>query len=349
MKSNITIVLCSLVLCLITSCSATNNMTIAITEPAMVHLPQQVKRIGVINRSLPAEGNKAFDKLDQILSAEGLNLDKKGAEKALSALVAELSMIKDLDEIKVIEPIEEVKSGLGVLPAALSWPLVESICADNGVDVLISLAFFDTDTKTDLKGTTLKLPNALGIKVDVPAHEVTLNTMVKCGWRMYYPQTKEVIDHQVYTKDMYFKGSGINPIKAVEAVANRNETVQQYSHNVGIAYAQRMVPKNARVSRVYFKKGTNNLKIAHRRAVAGDWEGAAELWARDLDNINVKKAGRAYYNMAISSEINGNLDQAIQMATKSYTDFKNNKAIDYLNELKFRVHQNRVLNDQLAR
>ncbi len=334
---------------LMAACGSTNRMTLGVTEPAIVHLPPTVKRVGIINRSLPSKGNNALDKIDQVLSAEGLNLDKKGSEAAITSLASELSVLKNFEEIKIIEDVEEIKKGLAVLPATLSWDIIEKLCEENAVDVIFSLAFYDTDTKTDFRVTTMKLPNNLGVDVDVPAHEVTLNTMVNCGWRLYDPQSKEVVDEHLYTKNMAFQGRGINPMKAVEAVASRNETVQEYSRNVGIAYAKRLVPRYVRISREYFMSGTDKLKLAHRRAVAGDWAGAAELWEQELNNPDPKIAGRANYNMAISSEINGDLDQAIAFASKSYTDYRNNMAIDYVNVLRYRVQQNRVLDNQLAR
>ncbi|WP_298485996.1 DUF6340 family protein [uncultured Maribacter sp.] len=346
MKKPVKILAYLVFLVLISACGSTNRMTMGVTEPAIVHLSSDVKRVGIINRSLPSEGNATLDKIDKILSAEGMNLDKKGSEAAISSLSSELSVIKSFEEIKIIEGVEEIKKGLNVFPATLSWDIVEKLCKENNVDVIFSLAYYDTDTKTDYKVITMKLPNNLGVDVDVPAQEVTLNTQVNCGWRLYDPHTKEVVDTRKFTKNMVFRGKGINPMKAIEAVADRNETVQEYSRNVGIAYAKRLIPRNVRVSREYFMSGTDNFKISHRRAVAGDWDGAAELWEKELSNPDIKIAGRANYNMAISSEINGDLDKAIEYASKSYTDYENNMAIDYVKILRYRVKQNNILNQQ---
>jgi len=317
MNNQIKILSCIAFVVLFTSCGTTSRLTMGITEPAIVHLPSDVKRVGIINRSLPSKGNKTLDKIDKILSAEGLNLDKKGAESAISSLSSELSVIKNFEEIKIIEDVEEVKKGLAVLPATLSWDLVERLCEENQVDVIFSLAFYDTDTKADYKISTMKLPNSLGVDVDVPAQEVTLATNVVNGWRIYDPQIKEVVDERLFNKNMTFRGKGINPMKAIEAVAGRNETVQEYSRNVGIAYAKRLIPRTRRISRDYFVRGTDNFKIAQRRAQAG--------------------------------EINGNLEKAIHFASKSYTEYRTNIALDYVNVLKYRVRQNRVLDQQLAR
>lgn len=349
MKNRLNILAYLAAVLLFTSCGATNRLTMGITEPAIVHLPADVKRVGIINRSLPSKGNKVLDKIDKVLSAEGLNLDKKGAEAAIASLSSELSVIKNFEDIKIIENVEEVKKGLAVLPATLSWDLVDRICEEHQVDVLFSLAFYDTDTKADYKITTMKLPNSLGVDVDVPAQEVTLATNVVNGWRVYDPQIKEVVDERLFNKNMVFRGKGINPMKAVEAVAGRNETVQEYSKNVGIAYAKRLIPRTRRIARDYFVRGTDNFKIAQRRAQAGDWDGAAELWEMELTHPDEKIAGRAHYNMAISHEINGNLDEAVRFASKSYADFRTNLALDYVNVLNYRIRQNRVLDQQLAR
>jgi hypothetical protein len=50
--------------------------------------------------------------------------------------------------------------------------------------------------------------------------------------------------------------------------------------------------------------------------------------------------------MAIISEINGDLDGAIQWAQKSYENYNNHLALHYLNILKYRQSQNEILKSQ---
>ncbi len=349
MKNYFKMLIAVVLVVFLASCSATNRLTIGATEPAAVQLPKETQRVGIVNRSLPSKGNKTLDKIDRVLSAEGIDLDKKGAEAAISALASELSVIKNLEKIEIIKDVEALKNGLAVLPSSMTWEMVERLCEAYQVDVIFSLAFYDTDTRADYRITSMKLPNNLGINVDVPAQEVTLRTQVVNGWRIYDPQSKQILDEFLYNKNMVFRGRGINPIKAVEAITNRNEAVKEYSRNVGIAYAGRLVPRSIRISRNYYVRGSDNFKIAQRRAQAGDWKGAADLWKQELDNSKPRVAGRAYYNMAISMEINGDIDQAIQYASTSFTEFNNNMALNYIAILRNRLHQNRVLEEQLAR
>ena len=94
-------------------------------------------------------------------------------------------------------------------------------------------------------------------------------------------------------------------------------------------------------------RGTDNFKIAKRRAQTGNWDGAAELWEKEIDNPKSKVAGRAHYNMAIINEINGNLDEAIQWARKAYSDYNNKLALDYVRILEERERRNARLQEQM--
>jgi len=340
---------CFGLLVLICSCSATNQLTMGALEPAPVHIPKHVSRIGIINRSLPSEGNRTLDKIDKILSAEGLELDKKGAEAAITALQEELQRHDSFEVVKILVDAPEVGKGLGVFPATLSWEKINSLCETYEVDAIFSLAFYDTDTKASYSMSTMQLPNSIGMDVPIPAHEVRLRTVIRNGWRIYDLQHKRIVDQFVFNEGLTSMGKGINPIKAVEAVANRNEGVVELSKNMGSGYALRLLPFRTRISRDYYVRGTDNFVVAKRRAQTGDWDGAALLWEKELNNPNRKIAGRAHYNMAIINEINGNLTEAMDWASKSYADYRDRNALRYLNLLKYRFAQNEALEQQVSR
>ena len=334
---------------LMASCSATNQLTLSTVEPAPVNISNDVRSIGIINRSQPNEANSPLDDIDKVLSAEGRHLDKHGAEAAIRSLKDELERSQRFDKIVILDSIPQVRKGLGVLPASLSWKLVEDICRKYEVDVLFSLGFYDTDTKATYKATFMELPNNLGIKAKVPAHEVTLQTQIQNGWRVYDPATKEVLDEYAFNNTVVSRGSGVNPIKAVKAVINRKEAVVETSSNIGQRYGMRITPYKRRVTRTYFVRGNTNFEVAKRRAQSGKWNSAAELWEQEVSNPNAKIAGRACYNMAIISEINGDLNEAMDWAAKSYSDYNVRDALRYMDILRYRMAQKQELNRQLSR
>ena len=344
MKTKITLI--PILILLLFSCGSTNHMTIRVTKPAPVYIPSDINSVGIINRSLPSQNNKTLDDIDKILSAEGKDLDKDAAKTAVVGLYDELTANNAFSEVKLIEDLDVRSPGLGVFPAAIPWKQIEEICNENNVDAIFALSFYDTDSKISYKIDTVRIANPLGIKIPALEHRATISTNIHTGWRIYDPLNKIILDEYLMPNGVKVVGKGINPIKALNAIAGRKEAVLSISNKIGHNYALRIFPYRIRVSRDYYVKGTNNFEIAMRRAQAGDWDGAAELWEKEVNNPDSKIAGRACYNMAIINEINGNLEKAVEWATKSYTDYDDKIALKYVRILKYRIDQNRLLEEQ---
>ncbi len=336
-------------LLLLVSCSATNRLTMGAVEPAPVYLSPEIQTIGILNRSMASEAHEGIDKIDRILSAEGMQLDAKGARAAVDALKHELGADDRFEAVVLIDSVTLERKGLGVFPATMDWDYVKELCDTYGVDVLFALEFYDTETQPSYQLTTRQLPNSFGIKVNVPYHRVTLNTLIKNGWRIYDPGQKIILDEFASQLPVSAVGEGLNPVKAIEAVVGREEAVKEQSKYLGNRYAWRTRPVRKRIARDYFVRGTQNFEIAKRRAQTGDWDGAARLWEQELDHPSRKVAGRACYNMAIINEINGDLEKAIEWASRSYTDYKNKEALRYMRMLNFRVAEQAELDRQLSR
>ncbi|VXC00465.1 conserved exported hypothetical protein [Flavobacterium sp. 9AF] len=337
MQKNYFFLTCSFfILILFTSCSATNVLTLSVTEPAPVLLHKASKNIGILNRSIPDKKYEIVDAIDKILTAEGKELDKKGSENTIESLQQELQKNEKLNRIIVLDTMASKKYGMDQFSAALPWSTVEAICIANDIDVIYELSFYDTDSKINYTTATSEVKNAFGLKVPILEHIVTVNTLIKSGWRIYDNHYKAIVDEYATTNTVTLNGRGINPVKAFETITTRKEAVLAISKEIGQKYAWQLLLYSIRVSRDYYVKGTNNFEIAKRRAQAGQWDGAAELWLLETQNTDSKIAGRACYNMGISNEINGDLDKAIAWTTKSYTDYGDKNALRYLNILKNR-------------
>jgi Family of unknown function (DUF6340) len=328
---------------LITSCSSTNLLTMDALQPAPVKIYGKDISIGIINRSDPSKKNKAVDVIDKVLSIEGKNLDKEGAQNVVLGVQNELSKNNLVKAVKIIDALNLNNTGLSIFPEALSWEKIAQICKENKVDVIYELSYYDTDAKVDYKTNTIETTNLLGLKIPMIEHQATINTLIKTGWRIYSLQEKTIIDEFSTGDNVTLSGRGINPVTAIEAIMGRKEAVLNISDKIGQSYAQRILPYNIRVSRDYFIKGTDNFVTAMRRARTGNWDGTAELWAKEVNNSNAEIAGRACYNMAIINEINGNIDTAVEWASKSYSDYNNKLALNYLNILKRRINKNKQL------
>lgn len=320
-------------------CSATNGLTMDATQPSPVYLNKNVKRVGIINRSIPDKKYEAFDAIDKILTAEGKELDKKGSITIIENLKSELEKTGRMESVILIDSVDTKKYGIDQFSAELPWTKINEICKKNQVDAVYELSYFDTDSKISYRTINSQVNNNLGIKIPLIEHEATVNTLIKSGWRIYDNIDQQVRDVYSSANTITTSGRGINPVKAFEAILTRKDAVLHASKNMGIDYTYRIFPYKIRVSRDYYVKGTNNFEIGRRRAQAGKWDSAAELWLLETNNKDPKIAGRACYNMAIINEINGDLDKAIEWATKSYTDYGDKLALNYINILKNRKNK----------
>lgn len=339
MKNPFIIIVISIIF---SSCASTETMHLNVLQPAPVSLPSYIKNIAVVNRCHVAKKSKLFDAIDKIVTLEGLKTDQDAATETIIGLTDELKKNSRFEEIKIVNESDLTTNTPGIFPAPLPWNVVEKYCDDNNADALFCLELFDSDTKIDYSvyKTTLKTP--FGVVPSI-AQQANMHTLVKAGWRIYDLRDKEILDEASVAKTFNYYGRGMNPLLAVQALINKKEAVKEVGNAAGHTYAFRIIPLWVRVSRNYFVRGTNNFKIAKRKAQTGNWDDAAKLWQEETNNQKRKVAGRACYNMAIISEINGNLNEAIKWAQRSYENYNNHLALYYVNILK-----NREIGDDIA-
>jgi hypothetical protein len=323
----------------------TNQLYLNVVEPAPVTMPPYIKSVGVINRSIPTDQTKALDVLDKALSLEGVNLDKDGAMESIRGLSDELMNNTRFTEVKTLSDIDFRTSALTDFPSPLTWEIVTKICNETKTDALFSLEKFDTDTHLNYSNRKVEMKTPLG---NIPGieHQANMETIIKTGWRIYDPASKQILDEYIYNESVVFTGRGVNPLLAAAALVNRKDAVNQVSNKAGHGYAMRIIPYRLRVIRDYYVKGTDNFKIARRKAQVGKWDEAGKLWEKETNNPRMKIAGRASYNMAIINEINGDLDSALKWAQKSYEDTNNKLALRYVRILQNRQYKSNVLQMQ---
>jgi hypothetical protein len=339
-------ILPALAVCIIlSSCSSTRWMSLSVLEPAPVTISPDVKKVAVINRSLPDTKVKVLDAIEKVFSLEGANLDKEGAAATIFSLTNELQLSKRFTEVKQLDFNGKGNNNPGTYPSPLDWAAVEELCEHNHSDILFSLELFDTDSKIAYAAQPVKVNTPLG---SVPAvhQQATMTTRVKAGWRIYDPYTKKILDESAVSRHLVFRASGLNPTLAASALISRKEAVRQVGSNAGEAYAYSVIPQWLRVSREYFVRGNDQFKVARRRAESGNWDGAGDIWNEQTRAAKSKVAGRACYNMAIISEINGDLDAAISWAQKSYEDYNIKLALRYVRVLQNRKVSNSILEEQ---
>lgn len=333
------------ILFIFSSCASTELLRLNVLKPAPVTITPDIKNVIVVNRTKVSSKSKVYDAIDKVVTLEGARFDKEGSEQVIIGLTDELRKNSRFDEVKMLLNPDMTTDVPGMFPAPLSWDIVEKYGNDNNADALFSLELFDTDSKIDYSVYKTNVKTPFG-NVPAPMQQANMLTVVKAGWRIYDIKHHEILDEAAVSRSLIYHGRGINPLLAAQALMNRKEAVKQVSNIAGQFYAFRIIPLWIRVPRDYYVRGNNNFKRAKRMARTGNWDGAAKLWLQETSNTKRKIAGRACYNMAIISEINGDINSAIQWAAQSYENYNIHLALTYINILKYRLANDALLANQ---
>ena len=322
----------------------TNQLYINVLQPAPVTMSPGIKKVGIINRSIPTDETKTLDALDRVLSLESADLDKDGAWESIAGVAGELRNNDRFSEVVLLNDIDFRSSRIGILPPMLSNSIADSICRVKGIDALFALERFDTDTQISTSSAG-SVETALG-NIPFLGFQVTMETIIKTGWRIYYPAEASVLDEFSFVESLGFTAKGISLLAAGEALKDRRNAIREVSRNAGRTYAERILPYRLNVTRTYYVKGTDNFGIAKRKAQTGKWDEAGTYWEKETSNSKSKIAGRAWYNLAILSEINGDIDKAMELAALAWEDYKTRKALDYTRILERRMNDRALLDIQ---
>jgi hypothetical protein len=306
----------------------TEEVYFNVTEPAPVTIPYYVKKVGIINCSVLSDSNGVRKAIDNVISLKSAALDKDCSNECIRGLKDALVQSNIFKDVQFLDGVNIKSSYPGAFPPPLSWGKVEEICRSNNLDVLFSLELFHTGTRINLGA-----PGSFA-------------TTISLGWRIYDPQNKIVLDEYTMAQDLNFGGSGLIALDAVSALMNHKENVMGVSYQMGQSYTNRVLPYVIRVCHEFYINGSTNFKIARRMADAGDWNSAADLWNKETTNPKPKISARAYYNLAIINEMNGNVDSAIGLAQRAYETGGKRLALFYLNALRNRKVQDDILRSQ---
>ena len=331
------------------SCSATKQYTLSALEPASVDLATSITKIGVINESNTSARSTYKTRIEQILSTKDQQLQKDGIDAAISGLFDELVKDQRFDTVQLIETKINNSMGLGDLADNIAWDEIKEICDVYGVDAIFSLAYYEADTQISVKKKKIEEQNMLRQYVKVAGHEITLETLIENGWRIYDPYNEMVIDELVFNDQITSTGTGSNEMDAFYDMSDRREAVLDQSKNAGSSYGLRLLPQEQEVIRDYYVRGSEKLVEAKHLILEDNWEAAASLWEQEVSNENVKIKAKACHNMAFYNEMNGKYQAALDWAIKASEHDADKAILAYKEALQERIANTKIALEQLER
>ena len=318
---------CLLLLGLVFSgCSKHGYVNLDYPLPAQVYLPEDVKTIALVNRSLTRPEDKQGQVLEAIVTGEVSGSDRLASDESLKGVFDRINGYRDMQA--VIPPQTRLYgTGTRETPELLDWELVRSICDASNADALLVLETFDSNSDVLLSTVANRVTAALGNNASNPVVPNQIRVNVLAFWRLYDPASKTIIDQHQAKSFLTFNGVGSNlTLPPPEALHNT-------AYEAGRNYIERFLPGHYTVKRDLYKKGKGSskqaFKAAFRSSEVANWRGAMDGWSAILARASRKNAGKACLNIAVAHEVLGNTDQALEWAKKSYEVYGNKLGRDY--------------------
>jgi tetratricopeptide (TPR) repeat protein len=306
-----------------TGCSKYGYVNLNYPQEPQVYLPEGVKSIALVNRSLVKEEDKRNNVMESIASAEVAGSDRIASDECLKGVY---DGMQGRREVSVIFPEKSRLYGTGSreTPELLNWKRVGEICDSSKADVLLVLENFDSNTDLAMSVATNQALSVLSTGKPTASIPDRVRMNVQCYWRMYDPFTKTIVDQYQHSSYQIFHTEDIIPPLGA---------LQETAYAAGREYIQRFLPSYYTVRRDLYKRvggsDKHKFKAGYRCAEVANWDEAIEHWNKLTENTKRKTAGRACLDIAVAYEVLGNTDLALKWAKRSYQDYNDKLGRDY--------------------
>lgn len=317
---------------------------IYLLQPALISLPQNIKTIAIIDRTLQSDDVK--NRIEKVLTVENFKQDEQAIKKVTEGIIDACSEFG----LYNLQPTSERFIGGGTknsFPKPLSGNEVTRLCEKHKADAILSIEIFDTDFLiTNPVNVVQQVEKIAG--GNPQGYNVSGVVVIYFGIKVYDLLSKKVVDEFQVTHRMNYDAGGSTIRDVVNQAMEKVEVLKQASYDAGGLYGERISPTYYAVTREFYNKPkkSNNLRVGVRKSEVADWKGAIESWKLCL-NEKRKIAGRAALNIAVGYEVLGDLEQAKEWARKSYIEYNEKMANDYYNALVRRIREEEIIKRQV--
>jgi hypothetical protein len=293
----------ALISCIFFESCKMSETSFQVIQAGDINLSPRVKTIAIVDRTLVDKKNRFKNTIEGMVTGENIGQDKQAEQEVVSGLN---NILRNSPRIQVkMTSIRMAGSGTGlVFPAPLDTTEINNICRQYKADAVAALETFDSDCSGRL-------------------------VIIKLGFRLYDGINNSIADQHIYNYRLKWKRSHSMNYRGMTNRFNERTAINQASYQAGEIYGKRIVPTALIVKRKLFTSGDATLAMGSRKAQAGDWKGAAEVWQQVLKNPSLKIAGMAAYNLALSSENAGDLKQAQTWVSQASATYKNKEVMKY--------------------
>jgi len=328
---------------LLTSCVSMGKISVQVSTPPQRALSDDIQSIVLMNRSMTgAFKNLNQDSLENKLVSNKLVmnellLDSTAADTTLKVLG---NALYESGRFDVVIPLQRNLQNTNVSyltkSPSLKLPQVKQVCDEFKVDALLTLENFYENVSTTYQVGYGNISEVGVSKEYVIFVQVAFNS----NWKLYQPGEKLKIATFEVKDTIFWERSGPTLQEAYEKIPTIREALMNGAIENGMILASYISPGWVQQSRSYFVTKNSEADKAIPLLKKNNWQEAMDIWMKFSTNSSATLRSQIEYNLALASEMTGDLKEAIQWAQKSLKTKYSKAAEDYIKLLNKRLSIN---------
>lgn len=301
-----------------TSCTRLLYTSLDVLRPARVAFALNANDLLVVNNTIIQPAN--YGHTTQLLNENPKNINLSNDSLAIFCLGALTEDLEGKDFFSSVQLLpKSVNTGTEFFkPTTLTDNNVKKLCTSNHANVILSL-------------DNIKLNDDL-LEQYLPESSTYLSSLeakYETFWSIHYPNNPDVIS--VHFKDtLYWESESYYRKQAMNELPKRTDALIDGALNAGHNSVNRFVPYWEKVDRFFFKSNNKLMKQGMDSVYVKNWKSAIESWQNAYNKSkNAWIQAQAANNIAIAYEITGDIDKALEYATRSYYTLGKITFVDY--------------------
>lgn len=289
----------------LSSCVTLNEFPIEVFQPAKVVLSAEIKNVTLVSRNMKYTNDtlqnfysKDYRRIKDIIP---INIDSISVQACFDSLSLKMQAQKRFSKIMVL-PVSSLPVKYVKIITPPSKKLIRKISSDTNADALILLDMYSSFYSV--------YPN--------PDNGRSIAKVVTASiWTIYDASKVRIINHTSLIDTLYWDGLDELENYSASRIPNKKAAIKIAAGLAGVNYSKTIVPNWAKVYRNTLSCNQVDFKKAAELAKKNKWEEASALWGKYTESTNKRYKMQALFNLAIASEMNGNIEAAMDMISKA--------------------------------
>jgi len=288
---------------ILNSCVSYKEFSIEVFKPAELSIPTNTKKIVLVSRNLKYKNDTLqnyYQRNRQLIKDKiSLNIDSLAVSTCMDTLASLLTVKGHFDQVQVLPVATFSKIRISeIKQAKAEW--YKSVAEKSGADILVLLDMFSC------------FYSVSDAESSPEAKVITSNI-----WSVYNAKKQRIIDRFSQIDTLYWNQLDENGNYRKVKIPDKKNAVILAAGVIAESYSKHILPGWTQVKRTYLSCRDANFQKAIKLAQNDQWEQATRIWQNySISKSNSKKAS-ALYNLAVASEMNGDIDKAIEFTDKA--------------------------------